>query len=69
MSLRLLSRESSDDLCVVGMVVLSFLSHIAALSVRLARFAGGSAILLEMSASRLGSRFRDMTVIVARDPL
>jgi hypothetical protein len=49
LSFRLVSRESSAGLCDLGALVLSFLSHIAALSVRLARLAGSSAIIFAMA--------------------
>jgi hypothetical protein len=63
----LLSRESSDGLCGVGAAILSFLSHIAALSVRLARFAGCSAIPLAIEIGWTGTVGGDLNAKVTGD--
>jgi hypothetical protein len=63
----LLSRESSDGLCGVGAAILSFLAHIAALSVRLARFAGRSAIPLAIEIGWIGTVGRAFNAKVTGD--
>lgn len=65
-SLRLLSRESSEALGGLGASVLSFVSHIAALSVRFARLGGGSAISRPVVTVRdlLESKEEDLVIPV-----